>query len=381
MGTSPDVVIRRVESSKPWASDMNRLLDVVLGNSGGQIYQKDDGGLTYDPLTGQWSAVATEYARSVRSAAGLHDRVRKSDDSLNVWTVKDAGATLIGGLSATGAVSIVGTLATSGSGNTTIGGTLGVTGATTLSSTLGVTGAATLSSTLGVTGATTLSSTLAVTGATTLKGNLTFDGSALRITGPFSDGTPSNRPSIQSSTASGATLVGVIPGSGGSQAGLIAYNNATHASASAAATLQAVAAAVELRADSPSGSYQPIDFYTSATKNASLTAAGAFTTSTLIAGGVGSTMSGSEKLRVVGTSRMEGQLVVTTGGASLTGGTSLTGGFTVDAGSAAWVNITNASTTTTAPGAGGAGALPATPLGYLKFAIGGTDIKIPYYLW
>lgn len=36
-------------------------------------------------------------------------------------------------------------------------------------------------------------------------------------------------------------------------------------------------------------------------------------------------------------------------------------------------------TTTTAPGAGGAGALPATPAGYVTFSINGTLRKVPYY--
>jgi hypothetical protein len=41
--------------------------------------------------------------------------------------------------------------------------------------------------------------------------------------------------------------------------------------------------------------------------------------------------------------------------------------------------INSAATTTTAPGAGGAGALPATPAGYVTVIIAGTSRKIPYY--
>jgi hypothetical protein len=36
-------------------------------------------------------------------------------------------------------------------------------------------------------------------------------------------------------------------------------------------------------------------------------------------------------------------------------------------------------TTTTAPSAGGGGALPATPAGYMTVKLNGTDRKIPYY--
>ena len=39
----------------------------------------------------------------------------------------------------------------------------------------------------------------------------------------------------------------------------------------------------------------------------------------------------------------------------------------------------NGPTTTTAPSAGGGGALPATPAGYLTVNVGGTDRKVAYY--
>ncbi len=118
-------------------------------------------------------------------------------------TVNITGATSLSTLTASGNATLTTvnagatTLASASiTGNTSIGGTLGVTGATALSSTLtagvstltslsvtnnqtvggtlGVTGATTLASTLGVTGATTLSSTLGVTGATTLTGAATI---------------------------------------------------------------------------------------------------------------------------------------------------------------------------------------------------------------
>jgi hypothetical protein len=43
------------------------------------------------------------------------------------------------------------------------------------------------------------------------------------------------------------------------------------------------------------------------------------------------------------------------------------------------LQMSSAATTTVAPGAGGAGALPATPLGYVTIKINGTDRKVAYY--
>lgn len=107
--------------------------------------------------------------------------------------------------------------------------------------------------------------------------------------------------------------------------------------------------------------------------------------------------SGSEELRVVGQTRLEGQLVVTTGGVDVTGSstfaTATTFSSSIDVnGGALITNITvdgtgtpftfsgTSQTATTVGAAGGASALPATPSGYLKITVGATDYKIPYYL-
>lgn len=82
---------------------------------------------------------------------------------------------------------IDGTLATTSSGNTSIGGTLGVTGATTLSSSLGVTGAATLS------------------GGGTLTG--TFTGNPIFSGNPSFTGTPGFTAISASSTITGSQLI------------------------------------------------------------------------------------------------------------------------------------------------------------------------------
>lgn len=101
-------------------------------------------------------------------------------DSASVTNALSAGSATISGSLSAGASTL---------GNTTVGGTLGVSGAATLSDTLSVAGASTLDSlavtnnasvggTLGVTGAATLSSTLAVSGNATVGGTLGVTGKA-----------------------------------------------------------------------------------------------------------------------------------------------------------------------------------------------------------
>ena len=140
-----------------------------------------------------------------------------------------SGNTSVGGtLGVTGATSLSSTLAVTGAstltGNTTVGGTLGVTGATSLS-TLSTSGAATLNSatvtnnasvggTLGVTGATTLSSTLAVSGASTLTGNTTVGGT-LGVTGNVAVNT--DKFTVDASTGN-TVIAGTAKISGGSPA-------------------------------------------------------------------------------------------------------------------------------------------------------------------
>ncbi len=103
-----------------------------------------------------------------------HDNflVHDIDTSTNTFTIDNStGNTSVGGtLGVTGATTLSSTLAVTS--NASVGGTLGATGATTLSNTLDVSGATTLSDTLGVTKATTLSDTLSVSGTTTLSDTL-----------------------------------------------------------------------------------------------------------------------------------------------------------------------------------------------------------------
>jgi hypothetical protein len=75
-----------------------------------------------------------------------------------------------------------------------------------------------------------------------------------------------------------------------------------------------------------------------------------------------------------------GNLVATAGGVNATSGTvsaaNLTSTGTTTVGT---FNFSTTGTATTIGAAGGASALPATPLGYLIIKVGGTDRKIPYY--
>jgi hypothetical protein len=75
-----------------------------------------------------------------------------------------------------------------------------------------------------------------------------------------------------------------------------------------------------------------------------------------------------------------GDLVATAGNVTASAGTvsatNLTSTGTTTLGT---VNFSTTSTATTVGAAGGASALPATPLGYLIIKVAGTDRKIPYY--
>lgn len=120
------IALRRVESNRPvMGRDYNLLIDTLLANQGGRVRLWGDDGLEKDRLTGL-TASSGNYASDLSSAAGRHQRVRKSDDTLDVWKVEDAGATLVGALAVTGATTLTGNVGITG--NTTLVGTLSVSG-------------------------------------------------------------------------------------------------------------------------------------------------------------------------------------------------------------------------------------------------------------
>lgn len=253
------------------------------------------------------------------------------DDTALWGTLTVVGSTLLGDdLEVDGNTDLGGTLSVTGAaqfgsvvsitGNTTVGGTLGVTGATSLASTLSVTGNAALWGTLGVVGATTLASTLDVTG------NLTVSTSALAVDAA------ANKVRINRTTAIGTADLSV--------------------GANGIATTGGLAAA-----------------------------GGAFTgnlssTQSVIAGGT--TLAGTEHLRVVGTSRLEGATTITTGGLHVEGLT-IVQTLTFDGTGTIFSLAGSSQAQLTVGPSGAASALPALPRAYLKIVYGAENLVIPAY--
>lgn len=164
-------------------TDPQNKLDVAgslgVGTSGSSdIILKRQGGYSYITATTHLmlstGGEATGYALGLNSdkSAYFYGAVTMSstlsvDSSLNVGTVINVGSNIMPKTNETsylGSTSLrflaVCAKVADFSGNTTIGGTLGVTGAVTMGSTLSVTGATTMNSTLNVTGDVTAASTI-----------------------------------------------------------------------------------------------------------------------------------------------------------------------------------------------------------------------------
>jgi len=158
------------------------------------------------------------------------------------------------------------------------------------------------------------------TGALSVGGNLTFTGTSRRILADLSNATVTNRLLFQTSTGNSASLVGAIPSGTGTQAGWYVYNNATPASASVEGVFRANATNLMIRADSPSGVYQPITFVVNNTLSAQLQTAGTFSALGLVASATyNQALIGTERLYVEGnallsnTSYLNGRNVAGTG--------------------------------------------------------------------
>jgi fibronectin-binding autotransporter adhesin len=354
----------------------------------------------------------SEYAHTIQNqGTGGHLNIP------SILQVTNSGVT-VSTLGVSGNVTIAGTLAAGAStlaslgvtGAATVGGTLGVTGATTLA---GLTAGATTLASLGVTGAATVggltTTTLTATGNTTLGNELT---DTVLISG---DLTVNRDISVQrnldvdgTTVLSTTTIVGA--GAGNDQALFLKHN-----SGAGQFTLGATNAADPVLVFKDHSGDQTFEVgNNSSTYQAKVTGDFNVSDDSVFDGDIsasravigGTTFSGTEELRVVGQTRLEGATEITTGSLTVAGGISagassaftggltvVTGGLTVSAGGAdinGAVAITNdtsttamlflgaaAFTQTTVGAAGGASAMP-TPDGYLRVNVKGGSRVIPY---
>lgn len=113
---------------------------------------------------------------------------------------------------------------------------------------------------------------LSLTGAATLR--IGEVAGAARVTADLSHATLANRLLFQTTTADSPSSVGVLPLGTSRQSDFAAYAHPTPASAAVAAIVRATATEMQIRADSPSGSYQSLGVYTSNALKLALTAGG-----------------------------------------------------------------------------------------------------------
>lgn len=148
---------------------------------------------------------------------------------------------------------------------------------------------------LDVRDSTDLASRLRVTDAQVLMSvnDIQIIGTTPRITSDLSNATLANRLLFQSYIVNGDSTVGVIPNGTSTTGGWTAYNNSTPASATVAAILRATSAAAEIHAGSPAASYQPMDFYTNATRQVRIDTAGLVSLTTALAIGANPSATGA----------------------------------------------------------------------------------------
>lgn len=93
-------------------------------------------------------------------------------------------------------------------------------------------------------------------GSGTMTGNLAFSGTALRLTGDFSNATIGNRVALQTSTANGVTAVPVLPAGTATQTAVQLLSNSTTTAAQQIGTWTQSASVTVLRADTLNGGAQ-----------------------------------------------------------------------------------------------------------------------------
>ena len=122
-----------------------------------------------------------------------------------------------------------------------------------------------------VTGALTGVTTLSASGALTSAGlsnsaNLTFTGTGNRITGDFSNATPSNRVAFQTSTANAATAVTIFPNGTSDTSALQLYSVPTGTNSSVLNLLQTASLAMFLADRTGTGGFTPMVFHAGGTE-------------------------------------------------------------------------------------------------------------------
>jgi hypothetical protein len=244
---------------------VNRLLTVANGDQGGRIWLFGDDGIRRNIIGGAQIDTAN-YPLRVRSAAGNHGEFMHSNTVTTVARFQDAGATI---------PIIAGN--TRFANNVDVDGTFNADGATTLGSTVVITGALTANGavTLGdaagdaitITGTATFTPLATFTGGLTSTGTGTFNGAV--VLGDAAADTVT----VNGTATFKVTPIALAPASG-TTAAFIGYNHATPGSASVAATMRATSTSMEFRADSPSGSFQPMNFVTNNVTQLVITEAG-----------------------------------------------------------------------------------------------------------
>ena len=145
-----------------------------------------------------------------------------------------------------------------------------------------------------------------VTGDLGVTSDLVLTGTGALVKADWSNGTIANRLTFETSAATASTLMQMRPSSGGTAAGWNIYN--TNGLTGQRLQLAITSTTGILAVESTGGGALPLGFYTGGALQAQLSTAGVFYAQALIAGTTA--LSGTEELRVVGQSRLEGMVEV-----------------------------------------------------------------------
>lgn len=145
-----------------------------------------------------------------------------------------------------------------------------------------------------------------VTGDLGVTSDLALTGTGALIKGDFSNATIANRLTFETITANASTLLQMRPSGSGSAAGWNIYN--TNGLTGQRLQLAITSTTGILAVESTGGGALPLGFYTNGSLQAQLSTAGVFYAQALIAGATA--LSGTEELRVVGQTRLEGLVEV-----------------------------------------------------------------------